>query len=317
MPETSPIYYDPAVVPSPFVLDSVAGARDISVLLQCLCCCPAFTKQVLRHQEYMKKSRVGKSILNFVTRYINRSLDYPKDIRRFPSIILTNLMKDARQEDPDSDNHTDRSEQPETLADTLLLILSTIALASHDEATPMADVFTHRYNITCACAKCGGVTSSVGEYAYLINIDSLEQRPTTVEAFSDTIMHSVYTVSAADHYCESCKEPCDGIAQSVLTRSPEIIMYTFDIYNTSTPRECKNYYFPDRIICSVLDSCTQLEYRIVAQVEHFGADNGGHYITRTLHDGIVFCFDGGDSPSCGRFEPTEDTYMVIYHIVQP
>ena len=58
-----------------------------------------------------------------------------------------------------------------------------------------------------------------------------------------------------------------------------------------------------------------LKYRLVAQIEHSGGLEGGHYWARCLRGGgalqAFMLNDTGISPA--RFGPSAETYIVVYH----
>lgn len=105
-----------------------------------------------------------------------------------------------------------------------------------------------------------------------------------------------------DYKCPSCK----GIATTRLKKKiysiSNVIIITF-----------KKYTVKDHIDFPLfINLASNLRYKLVAQIEHFGDAQGGHYITRALRQNTVYIFnDNSVTPS--SFVPTPDTYMIFYH----
>ena len=308
------IYYDPAAVPPPFPLENATGICHLNSILQCLCCCPAFTKQVLGNQDYMTRSRTGSAILSFVLHYIHRPLKFTVSIQQFSSIIMENFVKDLRHHRPESTFGNGQ----ESFTDGLPLLLEMVAAVDPNGRSPISDILTHRYRSEVTCLNCGAKFTSVDESLPTFDmfyIDNLRERPTTPETFSDAMLQ--YANPIEDFTCEKCGTKGDGVVRNTLIRAPEIIMCVFNIYNTTIRRENRNYYFPERLEFPSSKSDGVLNYRVVAQVEHVGTMTSGHYTTRGLHHGVVYNFNDSQRPTTSTFEPTKDTYIVLYHIIAP
>jgi hypothetical protein len=182
-------------------------------------------------------------------------------------------------------------------------------------------------------------------------IDLSEEMPYTQEKLCTKIAVENYIKRniqiPRDYICDFCQSKNDSGACNILqiyslTRLSEIIILLFKKYTSKTKR-----YFPMELDFDGVNE--HLKYKIIAQVEHYGTRAGGHYNARCLRekpsqmharraqkiiqhysdptemlekntemasqkqgvfqlDDMVanFCLDG--------FQPTENTYMVFYHL---
>lgn len=102
--------------------------------------------------------------------------------------------------------------------------------------------------------------------------------------------------------------PCGGkeaIKGYRLTRVSSVLIILFKKYHGKVLQD-----FPLQLEFPAKNA--NLQYKLVAQIEHFGTMSGGHYTARVLGpSGVVNCNDSSLRPS--RFEPTPETYMLFYH----
>jgi ubiquitin C-terminal hydrolase len=92
---------------------------------------------------------------------------------------------------------------------------------------------------------------------------------------------------------------------------PEVIICRFNIYGAR-----KINQFPQEFNLPHV-SGSEMVYQIVAQVEHSGGLNGGHYWARGRREkNVVYRLnDLNTSPT--TFEPSIGTYMIAYHLLSP
>ncbi len=110
-----------------------------------------------------------------------------------------------------------------------------------------------------------------------------------------------------NHFCSECKKKCEKFKSTTLTMVPEILPVVFKKYlnKVLTP-------FPAKLEFLSRGGTRKLVYRLVAQSEHAGGMNGGHYWAvcqrkdqwNTLNDSSV---------NIGNAGPTENTYIIFYH----
>lgn len=167
----------------------------------------------------------------------------------------------------------------------------------------LARYFSVRYVCDIFCPRCKRFEQYTDEKTCPpeFYLDAPDEPAATAAEFVKKIRWRTQRVK---HKCECGAE--DAIQGHRLVRTSAVIAVLFKKYLTKEVR-----YFPPAITLTERGGAP-LRYELVAQVEHFGTQHGGHYTARVrARDGrVVNCNDRSVSPS--RFEPTAETYMVFY-----
>ncbi len=119
-----------------------------------------------------------------------------------------------------------------------------------------------------------------------------------------------------DHVCPLCGYKGNKFKHSQLSMIPEILFVMSKKYKYSGNRgEKLNTYtdFPEFLEFKG-KRAVKLRYEAVAQIEHSGSLDGGHYwAVCRRRDGWYRLNDMAVSHA--EFKPTNDTYIVIYHVM--
>jgi uncharacterized UBP type Zn finger protein len=154
-------------------------------------------------------------------------------------------------------------------------------------------LFHSRYDLYLHCAKCKKRTKA--ETAHILEwfIDLSDVDPdlqgslNTKQSVENYIKKHVITPE--DYKCDHCDAKnkydrnnetwisSDVIQIYQLTRLSEIIVLKFNKYHRKTLR-----YFPP--VLNFPAKSGQLTYKIMAQIEHSGSMNGGHYVVKALRN---------------------------------
>lgn len=121
-----------------------------------------------------------------------------------------------------------------------------------------------------------------------------------------------------DHTCGFCKSRGAKYKTTILTMIPEIITIVIKKYDKKI-----NTYFPEFLTFKkkTVSGGKQknLIYRIVAQSEHGGNMNGGHYwaicLRKETRDSLSWYRLDDSSVSRASHGPTENSYMLFYHFI--
>jgi len=177
---------------------------------------------------------------------------------------------------------------------------------------PISSLFLHRYNCDVFCPACKTKVSSEKDLEVqfcTFVMDLMEQSPDSVETFSATIRRHV--VIADDYFCSTCKKKVSAIRAYRLSMMPEITVCLFNIY-----KERKDRFIPNEMIFPGIGD-NSLVFRKVADVEHTGSLDGGHYVARGIRgDGRLYNFNDISASPAGEFTPksgNKNRYLAFYH----
>jgi ubiquitin C-terminal hydrolase len=139
------------------------------------------------------------------------------------------------------------------------------------------------------------------------------------ELINPTLSNYLFSNSGyidADHQCGNCKKKCEKYKITRLSFLPEILIVM-----------AKRYVYDMQGRCAKLNTMVQfpfemtfhgkketLKYQAVAQIEHAGNFNSGHYwvICKRQHGWFNI---NDQSVSSAGFKPSPHTYIVFYHVV--
>ncbi len=181
--------------------------------------------------------------------------------------------------------------------EALTLFIDAIQLAP---ATGMLRIL-RKADIACRC----GYANTATDPAYRLMI-----YPPAIENMQDFMgrIHGCQ-VPLTDYNCEKCQAPITSRFERI-SRVENVIMITFQQYTGKI-----NHYFPYEFTLPNTASRPPHIFRLVAQIEHSGGVDGGHYWARVQRrDGVYLINDSQVSPA--QFQPTPETYMIAYCRVQ-
>jgi ubiquitin C-terminal hydrolase len=204
----------------------------------------------------------------------------------FTSKLLKLLQKNIKME-----KEMDFGNMQEDANECLVKLLD----ALHSAAVYI--LFNSLYCNDIYCANCNKYLSTAKEVLPYIVIDR-DLKDT--EHFTNYLLK--HQNAAIMDYKSGC---CQNKARSVynLLIGPKVLCILFPKYFVKT-----NYFFP---IEFNIHGIHEIKYNLIAQVEQFGSQNGGHYTTRCLRNGIVYNFND-ISVSKSKFEITKETYLLFY-----
>jgi ubiquitin C-terminal hydrolase len=115
------------------------------------------------------------------------------------------------------------------------------------------------------------------------------------------------------YICPECKKDGEKYKISYLLMVPEVLVILSKKYTVDRKLHI-NTEFPKTLEFAGLTSDSKLKYEAVSQIEHSGNLDSGHYwsISRR-NDGWYKLND--NSVTKAEFKPTENTYIVFYHLV--
>lgn len=193
-------------------------------------------------------------------------------------------------------------------------------LETMEEFQVIQNLFLHRYKSLIRCFDCDKWVSDVENMYNLFEIEP-DLKVEQIDKFKD------YHTDAADmneflskktgyvddnFICPSCKQKNEKYRMDVLVMVPEILVVMAKKYDK---RRKLNVYtnFPEKLTFKGKQN-NDMCYEAVAQIEHSGGRNGGHYWAKCRRkNGWYDINDMTVSPS--KYQPTVNTYIVLYHIM--
>lgn len=315
--------YDATYVPAGQGFINLGATCYFNSLLQCLLSCPSIyqTLKAIEHKEYVKQNNLAKNMIKLWDAALKgepiHSLCIPiwRDIIAIARSKADRIRMDSGQQDAH---------------EGLMMFLD--AMESIPE---VRQLFEHRHRTQILCEKCKEFvvdkkeTNVVFEVQPDLKTDQVE-RFKVIDNFYQSVMSLNDFLIKQNGYADKdfrCpkeigtkmvddkKVPvyCGALGEkfrtTVLTMIPEILPVVIKKYyrKINTP-------FPARLEFVAKGGTKKYIYELVAQSEHSGGMEGGHYwATCKRSDGWKTLNDG--SVSNGNPGPTENSYVIFYHYV--
>ena len=163
----------------------------------------------------------------------------------------------------------------------------------------LTNLFLNRFKCSVKCNTCNFQTEELKDHSITFNIFHTKD---ISEKNMLTQLHEI-----PDYICEKCKSK-GAVRKYKLTMLPEIIFCTFNIYYKKI-----KHNFPLILNFPGINN-NIVTYKMVGQIEHSGTLNGGHYWARSIRKNGIFLFND-NSFNQSIFEPTDSTYIVVYHMI--
>jgi ubiquitin C-terminal hydrolase len=190
-------------------------------------------------------------------------------------------------------------------------------LESMEKFQGIQNLFLHRYKSLIRCFKCDKWVSDVECMYSLFEIDpnfKSEQLSKFKQYHKESSnMHEFLSKQSSyveDFKCPKCKNIDAKYQVNMLVMVPEILVVMAKKYNKTQKLDIHTD-FPKKLEFDGNDAV--IKYEAVAQIEHSGIKNGGHYWAICKRKTGWFALnDMSVTPS--KFQPTKNTYIVFYHL---
>jgi ubiquitin C-terminal hydrolase len=145
------------------------------------------------------------------------------------------------------------------------------------------------------------------------NIDPFYQKAVSMDSF--ITINTGYIDK--DHQCNNCNKRCEKFKVTKLDFLPEILIVMAKRYKYNNAGQCEKINdfvdFPSEMTFEGLNN-EIIQYKAVAQIEHSGTYNSGHYWAICNRSGGWFNIND-QSVVSSEFKPSSNTYIVFYHIL--
>jgi len=297
--------YAPPLAPAPFGLNNTGSICYLNGFLQALVSCTAFTRAVLGHQDYLSRTPTGATMCRFVAAALAPTPEADS------AAVLHALVADLRARRPQVRFGAGQESASEALIHILDMMEPEPEPGVAPDESPITRLFAHRFRCVTVCRRCGHRSATLTDHAVNFNLFHLDAAPPTSAAeFSVALRRQLSETSG--HRCPACADsPGPAVRLYTLAMVPEILFCMFNLYDEYGGAHHARF-FPARFGIPALDG-GELEFRLVAQVEHSGSLSGGHYWARALRAGdqVYQLNDTGVMPA--KFAPTANTYISVYH----
>lgn len=246
--------YDEAYLPKAFGLRNTGNSCYFNSLIQALLALPAFNQRVLANKQKYADAQniVGCELVRLVECFLSTE----QVVANVDVSGLINSIYAKRK-----GMATLHPGQQEDAHEGLILLL--------DCLTDVEDIFHTRYVCRIFCSNCEQETATNRTYPTEVTIDLGDgdtRQPAALNVAAYIRSHKMYPT---DYKCDKCKQT--NIVQYYnLVRVSEIVVLLFKKYiNKSLINYPQELTFPS--------SGAPLKYKLVAQIEQFGSQGGGHY----------------------------------------
>lgn len=285
---TNLIKYDKDYVISPNGFKNNGVICYFNSMLQALLSCSAFN-------QIIKKSTINNPVIKILKDLLNKKENESNvDISSY-SLVLWNSMTQLLCKN----KGVARSEfmQGQQCAGEGFQYL----IESMEQDNNIQNLFFHRYRSLVACKICNKFVSNVNCVYNLFEI------PCDTKDIGEFIKKNSSDV--IDYKCK-CGDTDNKKKLNVLTMIPEILVIMSKKYTVNGKIQIITD-FPQSI--DFMMSGKSVTYNAVAQIEHSGGLNGGHYWAVCKRKDGWYKFND-NSVSSSEFKPTNETYIVFYHI---
>jgi len=295
-------------------------------ILQCLLSCPSIyhTLQQVKDKPNFKSNQLAQNLLRLWDAALRG-----ESIATLCIPVWRDIIRISQQQN----NKIRMNSGQQDAHEGLMMFLDAM------ETIPeILTLFQHRHRIQVKCDFCNEIVVDQRETNLLFEAQA-DLKTAQLEKFKDS--DEYYNTSMnlndflkkqtgyvdEDHKCSKCEKRCEKLKLTTLTMVPEILPVLFKKFGNAYEEKVGNQSitkydgektltpFPAELSFKVKNKNEELIYKLVAQSEHSGGLEGGHYWAvclrkdgwKNLNDSSVNDTEPG---------PTLNTYVVIYHYYQ-
>jgi ubiquitin C-terminal hydrolase len=175
------------------------------------------------------------------------------------------------------------------------------------------NIFSHQYKHQILCNECKFVNKNMTvDECMIFDISAKNEEKQDLKAM---LMKSIEKIS--DYKCPKCNSKNDKLKKTELCVIPEILIILvkrYEVVGNNVQKTSSDVVFP--LTLSFEGISNNMVYEPVAQVEHIGIQSSGHYYAICKRKEGWCKLDDRVVSKVERFEPTENTFIVFYHLVR-
>jgi ubiquitin C-terminal hydrolase len=290
-----------------------------NALLQSLLSCTSFVEELLNNEETYDKNNVAKVIIQLIKELKKDNVNVNLVSKLAP--LSWKVMIKKISEPPNGSIEMARFAAGQQCTVEGFNIL----LQTFENMQNIQNLFLHRRRNKLYCANCNNWCSEVNEMNNFFEVEpefKLQQLDKFKNMNNDNkkdlnsflLIQNTYVDK--DHICSLCNYVGEKFKMSQLVMIPEILFVMSKKYKYDQSGGSKlNVYtdFPEELVFKSNNN-QQLIYKAISQIEHSGGLNGGHYWAICKRNDKWYCINDL-SVTESEYKPTNNTYVVIYHII--
>lgn len=191
----------------------------------------------------------------------------------------------------------------------------TLLLEIFDKYKSIQSLFTYRRINKIYCPDCKQTFATISEINNVFEIESPNNNDSDKKYnLNDVLLKQMYEIDK-NCKCSNCNIKSNKIKSSNLVMIPEILFIVCKKYKYDTHGGHKldiSTDFPEDLYFPGKDN-EKLIYKIVAQIQHSGSLNSGHYWAICKRKPNWYCINDSNI-SKSEFKSDIHTYILLYHI---
>lgn len=334
-------------LPPPFGFHNIGFTCYFNSVLQALISCTSFTEDLMKNRKEYEKHPVAGIFCLMINLYQELMQDkadqatITQKMHKYAPAMWKNMMVYA------SKKYKGFQPGQQCASEGYNILLDTM-----DEFTELNDYFIHRYKTSIYCHDCQDWVTSKNDTFNMFEVQA-DLRTEQIEKFAaidedyniardmNSFLAKQNGYADKDFKCPKCNKKGEKFLSNKLVMVPEVLVVLAKKYdkkkklNVVTPfpeilsfNKLAPSPYVDSVDMGVDDADGErkddseddgqenkkLYFRAVAQVEHAGGRNGGHYWAICRRNDGWYRLDDM-SVSKAEFGATANTYMVFYHFV--
>jgi ubiquitin C-terminal hydrolase len=305
----------------PFGFHNMGATCYFNAMLQSLLSCTSFTQELIQNTNKYNNNPVAKKIIELIklatteiTSKENTQLQ--EQLKMYSPTIWQEMIKFVSIKNKISADNFMKGQQCAREGFHYLM-------DSLEEFNDIRNLFLHRYKNMIHCFGCKKWVSDISSVCNLFEVQpdlKTEQLDIFKKYDSDETKQTlnkflIRQTSYVDKFymCPNCKNKDEKYKITELVMIPEILVVLSKKYISNHKLDIFTD-FP-KTMEFAKNNNDKLKYEAVSQIEHSGGLDGGHYWSVSRRKGGWFNFNDNCYTSSTGFIPTNNTYIVFYHLI--